>query len=70
MDERFRIMSEIGDWLGPFVALLWILFRVLPRLFRRRSGELERPAAEERPKRESRDSDIEGSMGPPPIVPR
>lgn len=63
-------LSDISEWVWPIGALLWVVFRVLRRLFRRQSGELELPAAEERSKREPRDSELEGSMGPPPIVPR
>ncbi len=27
-------MSEIGDWVWLIIGGLWVLFRVLPRLFR------------------------------------
>jgi hypothetical protein len=27
-------MNQLGDWLGPAVAILWVLFRVLPRLLK------------------------------------
>jgi len=68
-------MNELGEWLGPVIAVLWVVFRVLPRLFRRR-----RPAATEVPTGEPdsgrrilghrKREQLDGSTGPPPIEPR
>ncbi len=66
-------MSEIGDWLGPAIAAAWILFRVLPRLFRKQSkstSEVERTEVRGATPPNHKYDPSSTSEPPPPIEPR
>ncbi|MDH3523481.1 MAG: hypothetical protein OES32_07820 [Acidobacteriota bacterium] len=65
-------MIDIGDWLWLGIAVLWVVLRVLPRLFR--GGKQAAKTPEQRPERHAKldAAEAEGgdSYGPGPIVPR
>jgi len=63
-------MDQLSDWLGPAVALLWVLFRVVPRLIKGRGAgsAVPEPKSPEIPRSPERDP--EESFEPRPIVPR
>jgi hypothetical protein len=63
-------MEQLSDWLGPAVALLWVLFRVVPRLIKGRGAgsAVSEPKPPEIPRGPERDA--EESFEPRPIVPR
>lgn len=66
-------MNEIGEWLGPAIAALWLLFRVVPRLLRSRAksaSETGLAEPEEQPTSFSPYESPSASEPPPPIEPR
>jgi hypothetical protein len=77
-------VSGLGEWIWVAIALLWILFRVLPRLFRNQAPETTsspktaRPPRPTPPPRPQLDTPTDrarmevarGEQAPPPIEPR
>ncbi len=67
-----ELLENPGDWIWLVVALLWVAFRALPRLFRGGPQAVKTPEA--RPERHEKLDAVEAkggdSYGPGPIVPR
>jgi hypothetical protein len=65
-------MIELQDWVWLIVAVVWLAVKVLPRLFKSRSGPVM--TTEDRHQRheqlDSAEFDGRGGSGPPPIEPR
>lgn len=65
-------MNELSDWIWLAVAAVWIITRVLPRLFRARSRNAA-PSIEQEPAAPQTGAEPEvlnGTPGPRPIEPR
>ena len=67
-------MNDLGDWLVPALAAIWLLTRVLPRLFKSRPDRSFEPPQKEPEAKTTWSPSSSGGKGeaepPPPIEPR